>query len=323
MTTPDMLSRFQGAVIGLAVGDALGRPTEFLISLDAIREKFGPDGVTDFEPDRHPAGTYTDDTQMSLAVARALIRVGHQPLDELMGVMAEESVRWNNSPDNDRAPGHTCRTGCENLEAGIPWREAGVTGSKGCGSAMRTAPIGPFYHDDELKLIEVARASSLLTHGHSTALAAAAGAALPVAWALLGDDPREYPTRLIGVLRSMEDNDEIVSLIERVPVVLAKPPDDVLRSGVLGEAWIGDEAVASALYCFCRTPGDYGETVLTGANTVGDSDGIACIAGAISGAYNGLDAIPARWRENVENADGLLEIADDLLVASRRAAGQR
>ena len=72
-------SRFQGAVLGLAIGDALGRPTEFLGTLDEIREKFGPAGVTDLEADGHPPGTYTDDTQMSLAVARALIWAGHSP----------------------------------------------------------------------------------------------------------------------------------------------------------------------------------------------------------------------------------------------------
>jgi ADP-ribosylglycohydrolase len=186
-------NRFQGAIIGLAVGDALGRPTEFISSLEGLHAKFGRDGVTDFEPDSHPAGTFTDDTQMSLAVARALLRAGHQPLDKLMLVMADEFVSWNRSPENDRAPGITCRAGCANLERGIPWRDAGVAGSKGCGSAMRTAPIGLYYHGDEARLVKVARASSSLTHGHPTALAAAAATALLTAWALHQDDPGEYP----------------------------------------------------------------------------------------------------------------------------------
>lgn len=62
--------RFEGAIQGLAIGDALGRPTEFINNLDDLHAKFEPQGITDFEPDWHPAGTYTDDTQMSLAVAR-------------------------------------------------------------------------------------------------------------------------------------------------------------------------------------------------------------------------------------------------------------
>jgi ADP-ribosylglycohydrolase len=262
--TSDLKSAFEGAILGFAIGDALGRPTEFISDLAELRDKFGPQGVTDFEPDWHPAGAYTDDTQMSLAVARALIRAGDRPLDELMPVMAEEFVAWNRSPDNDRAPGTTCRAGCENLEAGVPWREAGVAESKGCGSAMRTAPIGLYYHDDEPRLVEVARASSLLTHGHPTALAAATGTALLVAWAVHHDDPRDYPSRLQDALGNMAGASEMQALIARVPRVLAEPPDEVLVAGVLGEAWTGDEAVASALYCFCRSPEDYRRTVLTG-----------------------------------------------------------
>jgi ADP-ribosylglycohydrolase len=316
--TPDLKSAFEGAILGLAIGDALGRPTEFITDLTTLHEKFGPDGVSDFEPDWHPAGAYTDDTQMSLAVARALIQAGHRPLDELMPIMAAEFVAWNCSPENDRAPGHTCRIGCENLEAGVPWREAGVADSKGCGSAMRTAPIGLYYHDDEPRLVEVARASSLLTHGHPTALAAATGTALLVAWALHHDDPRDYPSRLLHALGAMPGASETQALIARVPQVLADQPDEVLVAGVLGEAWTGDEAVASALYCFCRSPEDYRRTVLTGANTVGDSDSIACIAGAISGAYNGIEAIPEHWRREVENSAMLHEVAADLLHARRR-----
>ncbi|UCF33587.1 MAG: ADP-ribosylglycohydrolase family protein [Phycisphaerales bacterium] len=316
----ELRDRFQGAMVGLAVGDALGRPTEFITTLEAIHERFGPEGVTDFVADWHPAGTYTDDTQMSLCVARALLKAGRGTLDELMTVMAEEFVAWDRSPENDRAPGVTCRAGCEKLAKGVPWREAGVAESKGCGSAMRTAPIGLHYLEDEDQLIEVARASSLLTHGHPTALAAAAGTALLVAWAARGEDPPEYPARLAKVMIDMADGKEVASLVQRIPEVLTEPPEAVLHHGGLGEAWTGEEAVASALYCFCRSPEDFRQTVTVGANTVGDSDSIACIAGAISGAFNGISAVPKSWREQVENSAYLHEIAVDLL-ASRCAIG--
>ncbi len=314
-----LLSRFQGCMLGLAVGDALGRPTEFLHSMEQIRQEFGPAGVTDLKSDRHPAGTYTDDTQMSLCVARALIRAGHQTLDELMEDMAAEFVAWNRSPENDRAPGNTCMAGCANLERGLPWREAGVAESKGCGSAMRTAPIGLFFHEDQTRLIEVARASSLATHGHPTALAAAAGTALLLAWAVNGDEPEDYPRRLAETLMAMPGGGETAALVAKVPGLLDSPPDEVLRKGVLGEAWVADEAVASALYCFCRSPDQYRETVITGANTVGDSDSIACIAGAVSGAYNGLAGIPDEWRQRVEQSEYLHDVGEGLLQARRRA----
>ncbi len=309
--------RFQGSILGLAIGDALGRPTEFLHSMDAIRAKFGPDGVTDLEPDRHPAGTYTDDTQMSLCVALALIEAGREPLDDLMETMAREFAAWSVSAENDRAPGTSCMAGCANLRRGKSWREAGVPGSKGCGSAMRTAPIGLYFHDDEARLIEVARASSLPTHGHPTAQASAAATALLTAWALHHEDPPEYPGRLAEIMRRMDGGQDVARLVERIPYLLSEPPDEVLCDGRLGEAWVADEAVAGALYCFCRSAEDYRTTVLTGANTVGDSDSIACIAGAISGAYNGLAAIPDRWRCRVERANDLLEIANRLHAAAQ------
>ena len=317
----DLMAKFQGCLLGLAIGDALGRPTEFISDLNALREKYGPEGVMDFEGDWHPPGTYTDDTQMSLAIARALLKAGHRPLDELMTLMAEEFVRWNRSPDNNRAPGNTCRAGCESLERGVPWRESGIADSKGCGSAMRTAPIGLYFWDDEPRLLEVARASSSATHGHPTALAAAAGTALLVAWAVRHDPPADYPARLAAALDAMPGGEETAALVRRVPEVLNRSPDEVLCAGVLGEAWTGEEAVASALYCVCRSPRDYRQTVLTGANTVGDSDSIACIAGAISGAYNGIEAIPAHWREQVEDSSVLHELGADLLTASKRRTG--
>lgn len=313
----DLQSRFRGCLLGLAVGDALGAPVEFLQALEDIAEKYPPYGVRDFEPWQHPAGTYTDDTQMSLAVARALIEAGDGGLDELMSVMAREFVQWSTSDDNDRAPGCTCMTGCRRLASGTDWREAGVAASKGCGSAMRTAPIGLHYWQDEQRVIEVARASSLPTHGHPTAVAAAAASALLVRWALNDDDPAEYPHRLARVMRAMGDGDEVAVLVERIPDVLDEPPERVLREGGLGLSWTGDEAVASALYCFCRSPRDYRDTVVTAANTIGDSDSIACIAGAISGAYNGLGAIPAHWCRDVEDSGYLLEIADKLYDKTR------
>lgn len=71
-------------------------------------------------------------------------------------------------------------------------------------------------------------------------------------------------------------------------------------------------AVAEALYCFLRNPDSYEKTVLRGANTNGDSDTIACIAGAVSGAYLGVEAIPRPWVERIEKSDYLDNLAMSL-----------
>lgn len=314
-TPPSLQARFEGCILGLAIGDALGWPTEFL-SVSEIRRRWGPAGVTEFVTlGRHRPGTYTDDTQMTITVAEALIEAGHGTLDELMTTMARNFVAWMESDENDRAPGNTCMAGCRNLARGVPWREAGIPTSKGCGSAMRAAPIGLYFWNDQPRLIEAAIASSMLTHRHPTALAAAAAAALLVAWAVRGDDPADYPPRLAAAMDRLPGGEEVAGLVKRVPAMLRIEPDDALCRDGLGEAWVGDEAVASALYCVCRSPRDYRATVLTAINTSGDSDTIGCIAGAISGALNGVDAIPAAWRRDVENAETLVDLANQLCTA--------
>ena len=82
----------------------------------------------------------------------------------------------------------------------------------------------------------------------------------------------------------------------------------------LGEGWIGEDAVALALYCFLKYPEDYRKTVIRGADTNGDSDSIACIAGGISGAYLGIDAIPDDWINRIEKTDYLNALAKRLVM---------
>src|SRR6185437_10601736 len=123
----DLVDRFRGSFLGLAIGDAIGHPTEFISSVPRIRQKYGEKGVLGFEPSgAHKAGTFTDDTQMSIAVARALVRAGHASLDELMKLMGDEFVAWADHPTNNRAPGGTCLAGCRKLKQGAAWRDAGV-----------------------------------------------------------------------------------------------------------------------------------------------------------------------------------------------------
>jgi ADP-ribosylglycohydrolase len=318
-------SQFLGCIVGLAVGDALGYPAEFRTRAQLLRE-LGPEGITGFlrlkdprfsrpfmtGPD-HPPGTFTDDTQMTLAVAEALLSQGGAGREPLMQEMGRRFVEWHRSPDNNRAPGATCGTGCENLARGVHWRKAGVAESKGCGSAMRVAPVGLFYEDlDEVE--SVARDSSLPTHGHPAALEASAAAALLVALALRGTPPeRMYEEVMRRCGGRSPDFDQCFS---QVPGLLEQPPEKVLIKGVLGEGWVAEEAVASALYCFWRHPDDYRAAVLEALNTDGDSDSLATIAGSISGARLGLSAIPPEWVRDVERSEYLLDVGARL-AASR------
>jgi ADP-ribosylglycohydrolase len=307
-----MQERFEGAILGLAVGDALGFPVEF-IGAEEIRRRYGPHGLQGLEPPRtHPRGTYTDDTQMSLAVAAALLERGPEPAEAVLAAIARQLMAWAQSPENDRAPGSTTMSACRRLAAGRPWRESGIAESKGCGSTIRTAPIGLLYAQDRPRLMEIAGQSSLITHGHPCAVAGAVANALAVALALADTPPDEFLPQIIAATEGLSE--EFAVRLRGVPTALSMAPEGAFD--VLGDAWVAEEAMACGLYCFLRSPRDYRETVLTAANASGDSDSIACIAGGISGAYNGLAAIPAEWRTGVENAAGLLDLADRLWAAA-------
>jgi len=194
------------------------------------------------------------------------------------------------------------RPGVSNMERGVHWAESGVADSKGCGSAMRVAPIGYVYQHDPDKLKLVARASGICTHGHRTAVAASIGAAYLVKLALDGTDPGSMIPKTLSFTAGISG--EFDTALSKVSECLDWPnEEDALK--YLGEGWIGEEAVALALYCFLKHPGDYSKTVLRGANTNGDSDSVACIAGGISGAYLSVATIPDKWINNIEKSSYL------------------
>jgi ADP-ribosylglycohydrolase len=307
------VDKAKGIVYGLAIGDALGAATEFL-ELDRIKAKYGKDGIRDL-PD--PA-LFTDDTQMSIAIAEALILAGEKDVEAIMGAVREEFIKWYHSPENNRAPGRTCLTGVANLEKGVHWTESGIARSKGCGSAMRAAPIGYLYQDDPEKLKEVAHATGICTHGHPAADAACIGAAYLVKLALDGVPPDNMLQDLIHF--TGEISRELAEAILKVAKCLDwEDEEKVLKH--LGEGWVGEEALALALYCFLRYPGSYEKCVIRSANTNGDSDSIACIAGSISGAYLGVEAIREDWIRRIEKSEYLGDLARRLAAKKETVSG--
>jgi ADP-ribosylglycohydrolase len=174
---------------------------------------------------------------------------------------------------------------------------------------MRVSPIGLYYQDLE-RVVEVARASSLLTHGHNAALEGAASAALMVSLALVGAGPQKMYEEIQA--RCFGRSPDFDHCLAKVPKLIDEPPEEVLVEGALGEGWIAEEAVASALYCVWTHADDYRRAVLTAVNTEGDSDSIAAITGSIMGARLGIDEIPETWRERVENSRYLLELGNRL-----------
>ncbi len=309
------ITQAQAILFGLALGDALGGPVEFE-TLAEITRQYGSRGI---QAPPEPA-MYTDDTQMTLALAEGLVEAGEADPDTLMNTIGRHFVRWLNSPENNRSPGQACVSGVRRFKQGTVWYQSGGPDAKGCGSAMRVAPIGYLYQHEPERLAEVARASSLITHGHPAAIAASIGAAYLVKLALDGVDPAFYLHHVCTFVADLSA--EMDMALRRVGHVLGWG-DEIRAMQHIGQGWVAEEAVALALYCVMRYPDDYVAVVRRAANIDGDSDSVACIAGGIAAARLGLDSIPADWRARCENhayiADVGVRLAEKRLRIAERA----
>ena len=315
-----------GALFGLAYGDALGKPTEFLTYAEIV-ESYGAAGPRDLYG--NPA-LVTDDTQMALAVGEALLTVDEFTPERLEPVLRSNFVAWASSPDNNRAPGMTCLRACANLADGQPWQQATQINSKGCGANMRVTPVGlvPGLSDEDRA--GAAQLQAALTHGHPTGLAASELTAYAALWLRAGlapadllaalrgrcDDQRGvYHQRWLGDLypahaaaeRMASGWDECAAALDGVAAALRDPAplDPCLATGA---GWIAEEALATALYCYLLSPGDPVAVVARGAASSGDSDSIACLAGSFAGAALGLAAWPEPWQTQIEYADRLTRL---------------
>lgn len=338
MTAP--LARYQGCLIGGAIGDALGAPIEFL-SLAQIQTQFGPAGVRDFAPAYGRSGAITDDTQMSLFTAEGLLRAWARMHDRGLfspvAVVGRAYLRWlctqghdafENPRDKDgwllelpelhhrRAPGNTCLSAL----LSTPWGKPARNDSKGCGGVMRAAPAGLFMASTSKperwieESFELGCQIAALTHGHPTGQLTAGVLASLVLQLVGGSRLREALARSMDFLADRPDCDETLSAL-KAAIELADRDADADIS-LLGEGWIAEEALAMGVFAALTAP-DFERGVLRAVNHGGDSDSTGSIAGNLLGAALGIEAIPDRWRDGVELGAATLEIASDLHECGR------
>ncbi|MDR2378992.1 MAG: ADP-ribosylglycohydrolase family protein [Bifidobacteriaceae bacterium] len=335
---PDRADRALGALTGLAIGDALGMPTQ-AFSRPEVERRFG-EVLAGFEPGPpdqplapgRAAGSVTDDTDQAMIVAELLIEDGGRidPKKFASRLVAwEESMRRRGSLD---LLGPSTRRAVRELLAGQPPDQTGRFGATN-GAAMRIAPVGVASPPGPALLEAVVRAS-FVTHNTSVALAGAAAVAAAVSAAVDGAEPADAvrqgaaaagPAARLGHWVAAAD---VATRIDWLVGALAPGRTSVLETiglvgDLVGTSLATQESVPAAFACVLAFADDPWLAVRVAASAGGDCDTIAAMTGAILGACHGSEGFPAPARRLVAQVNGLdLEpVAAALLRLRERAGG--
>jgi ADP-ribosylglycohydrolase len=324
-------SRSRGALYGLAIGDALGMPTQSLPRAEIVA-RFGGlvGGFSAADPDHPlaaalPAGTVTDDTEQAVLLGRLIIETGGQvDAAELARrlIAWEEDVRARGSLD---LLGPSTKRALTALLAGAAPAEAGRLGTTN-GAAMHIAPVGVATPADDLELL-VGRvvAASHITHNTGVALAGAAAVAAAVSAGIDGASQAEAFGLAVAAARQGATHGHWVAAADvasriswATRLVAGLGADDAIDviGRLVGTSLATQESVPAAFAVLAASPGDPWRACRIAASVGGDCDTIAAIAGAIGGACHGVERFPAHARQAIDrvNGLGLGEIADGLLA---------
>ncbi len=310
--------RAEGALIGLAIGDALGMPTQQL-SRQAVAQRWG--AITTFEaPDpAHPlahglrAGSVTDDTELALLLARHLIaRRGTVDARHFAAELVEweDSMRARGSHD---LLGPSTKAAVEAVVAGTPVTESGRFGTTN-GAAMRITPVGIANDFDSIpKLVDAVVAASAVTHNTGVAIAGAAAVAAAVSAGIDGATFSQAAGVAVDAAREGATRGHWVAagdIARRIGLALELgSADDVARGErdiyeLIGTSLATQESVPAAFGLLALHEGDPWRACLAAASLGGDSDTIGAIAGAIGGAVRGVDGFPRHARQTVLDVNG-------------------
>ena len=292
-------SKFVGCMIGSAIGDALGASFEGLWINRLNIEEFSLDG------------RWTDDTHMMIGVAESLI-VNKGFNGEHMAWTFIKN--WEKEPWRGYGPGppRVFRM----IKSGVAWNEAakqlyGGMGSFGNGAAMRVAPIGLLYYDNEGKLREVAYKSAEITHTHMLGKEGAALQAYAVALAVKIESESFNPIDFLEKLIEFTQVDAYREKLEKAKGLLNNDDKrEIIRN--LGNSVEALNSVPTAIYCFAKHHESYAKAVLYAISLGGDTDTIGAMTGAIAGAYHGIENIPNAWKQKLEKRDYIEKLANKL-----------
>lgn len=344
-----IVDKCRGAIIGGAAGDALGYEVEFT-SLREILKRYGERGIRDYSLDHSGIARISDDTQMTLFTAEGLLTAAQNgeatnltaiDRDIKMAYLAWYATQtefqlplpysWLSNIRSlwaRRAPGNTCLSALQHIKEGHEVNND----SKGCGGVMRVAPIGIFYGShpseeitDQL-VANVASDAAYITHHNDMSTYASALTAL-IIYRCIREQEEIGKTKLRSIVEECLPIAVGISPQSRISLKFeaiikealdlaesSKSDFDAIRS--LGEGWIAEETIAIALFSTIRYVDDFENCISCAVNHDGDSDSTGAVAGNIIGAILGNEAIPEKYRKNLELHDVMLTIADDLAGVS-------
>lgn len=338
MPDSTILDRAMGALVGGALGDALGMPTQ-LLSPARIAELYGhvEDFVAPFAD--HPvskglvAGTVTDDTEQALLLGRILVESGDR-FDHARWVNAlldwEREVKARGSYD---LLGPSTKRAIDAINDGVPAEEAGSRGDTN-GAAMRIAPVGIMMPLEPLdafvaKVAETCRA----THNTSIAIASAAAVAAAASHGVAGGDWRAASDSAVAAARRgarlghwVTGGDIAARIAWAQELVRGKTMRDAigLITDLVGTGVASQESVPAAFAVLEVAQGDPWQAAIISANLGGDTDTIGAIASGMAGACVGFSQLPQQHIAGLVGIDmgEVRSLAEDL-VAARTAKASK
>lgn len=308
MSSPDAAA---AVLLGLACGDALGRPVEFQ-SADAIASQHGT--VTEMlghGTHGQPAGTVTDDTDLALCIARSLVE--RETFDGQD--VAERFHEWYESGPFDI--GLMTADALREFGRGTSWRDAGRNvwqhrqegSNAGNGSVMRCAPYAIALADDLDSLVRVSKQSSAITHYDPRCTYGCAILNTTIAGFLRGEtDP------LVTALDRVDSDapDELIEALRVVP--------DLIDEEQLRTTGYVVHTLQTALYD-ALTAESAEDAIVTAVNRGGDTDTVGAVTGALAGARFSDEALPDQWLATLEYRGDLELLAKALATTTIDASG--
>lgn len=328
---------YKGCLIGGAIGDAFGSAVEFL-SIDAIRAEYGKAGITDLVCAESGLAELTDDTQMTLFTAEGILRAGSsgqgKSIEQVTLSVYHAYLRWlvtQGYPKVEeydriydgwllavkelhhrRAPGNTCLSALLSKERGT--FEKPLNNSKGCGGIMRVAPAGLAYPKE--LAFNMGAEFAVITHGHPSGYLSAGALAYIIAAIVEGSCLEEAIVGALAVLKDYDGHEECAVILKKAIELAGSDLADSEAIKILGEGWVGEEALAIAVFCALKHRDDFRQAIIAAVNHSGDSDSTGAITGTILGAYLGLSSIPEEWVKKLEIREVIEQIADEIVSSN-------